>query len=76
MASSKRQTTMGKLNRERKVMEKRERKQEKKAARLAAAEAGLYDPQTGETIIPPRAEVADETGEAETAESEPSTDPT
>ena len=76
MASSKRQTTMAKLNRERKVMEKRERKQEKKAARLAAAEAGLYDPQTGETIIPPRAEVTDETGEAETAESEPSTDPT
>jgi len=79
MASSKRQTTMAKLNRERKVMEKRERKQEKKAARLAAAEAGLYDPQTGETIIPPRAEVADEsdeTGEAETAESERSTDPT
>ena len=67
---------MAKLNRERKVLEKRERKQEKKAARLAAAEAGLYDPQTGETIIPPRAEVADETGEAETAESEPSTDPT
>lgn len=82
MASSKRQTTMAKLNRERKVMEKRERKQEKKAARLAAAEAGLYDPQTGETIVPPRAEVADENGEpgeageAETAESEPSTDPT
>jgi hypothetical protein len=79
MASSKRQTTMAKLNRERKVMEKRERKQEKKAARLAAAEAGLYDPQTGEFVAaPPRAEVADEdgTGEAETAESEPSTDPT
>lgn len=80
MASSKRQTTMAKLNRERKVMEKRERKQEKKAARLAAAEAGLYDPQTGETIIPPRAEVEDdetgEAGEGETAESEPSTDPT
>jgi hypothetical protein len=82
MASSKRQTTMAKLNRERKVMEKRERKQEKKAARLAAAEAGLYDPQTGETIVPPRAEVADENGEAgeadgaETAESERSTDPT
>jgi hypothetical protein len=77
MASSKRQTTMAKLNRERKVMEKRERKQEKKAARLAAAEAGLYDPQTGETIVPPRAAVEeDETGEAETAESERSTDPT
>ena len=79
MASSKRQTTMAKLNRERKVMEKRERKQEKKAARLAAAEAGLYDPQTGETIVPPRAEVEDETddtGEAETAESARSTDPT
>jgi hypothetical protein len=76
MASSKRQTTMAKLNRERKVLEKRERKQEKKAARLAAAEAGLYDPETGESIVPPRAEVADETGEAEAAESEHSTDPT
>jgi hypothetical protein len=73
MASSKRQTTMAKLNRERKVLEKRERKQEKKAARLAAAEAGLYDPETGEAIIPPRAAVD---GEAETAESERSTDPT
>ena len=68
---------MAKLNRERKVMEKRERKQEKKAARLAAAEAGLYDPETGETIVPPRTAVEeDETGEAETAESERSTDPT
>ena len=76
MASSKRQTTMAKLNRERKVLEKRERKQEKKAARLAAAEAGLYDPETGESIVPPRAEVADETDEAATAESERSTDPT
>ena len=76
MASSKRQTTMAKLNRERKVLEKRERKQEKKAARLAAAEAGLYDPQTGETIVPPRADAEDEAGEAETAESERSTDPT
>ena len=75
MASSKRQTTMAKLNRERKVLEKRERKQEKKAARLAAAEAGLYDPETGEAL-PPRSEVDDETGEAETAESEHSTDPT
>ena len=77
MASSKRQTTMAKLNRERKVMEKRERKQEKKAARLAAAEAGLYDPQTGEFVAaPPRADAEDEAGEAETAESERSTDPT
>ena len=76
MASSKRQTTMAKLNRERKVLEKRERKQEKKAARLAAVEAGLYDPETGESIVPPRPAVEDEPGEAETAESEPSTDPT
>ena len=69
MASSKRQTTMAKLN--------RERKQEKKAARLAAAEAGLYDPQTGEFVAaPPRADAEDEAGEAETAESERSTDPT
>jgi hypothetical protein len=75
MASSKRQTTMAKLNRERKVLEKRERKQEKKAARLAAAEAGLYDPETGEALTP-RAEADDETGEAETAEAERSTDPT
>ena len=67
MASSKRQTTMAKLN--------RERKQEKKAARLAAAEAGLYDPQTGEFIAAP-ARPADEQDEAETAESERSTDPT
>ena len=76
MASSKRQTTMAKLNRERKVLEKRERKLEKKAARLAATEAGLYDPETGESIVPPRAQVDDETAEAETAESERSTDPT
>jgi hypothetical protein len=76
MASSKRQTTMAKLNRERKVLEKRERKQEKKAARLAAAEAGLYDPETGESIVPPRTEVAEETDESTTAESERSTDPT
>jgi len=59
MASSKRQTTMAKLNRERKVLEKRERKQEKKAARLAAAEAGLYDPETGEFVAAPAK--ADET---------------
>ena len=71
MASSKRQTTMAKLNRERKVQEKRERKLEKKAARLAATEAGLYDPETGETLTPPAQPQA-----AESAESEPSTDPT
>ncbi len=65
MASSKRQTTMAKLNRERKVLEKRERKQEKKAARLAAAEAGLYDPETGETIIPAPSAEADAEVEVE-----------
>jgi hypothetical protein len=68
MASSKRQTTMAKLNRERKVQEKRERKLEKKAARLAATEAGLYDPETGETIERPaeiQAEEADPEAEPE-----------
>ena len=65
MASSKRQTTMAKLNRERKVLEKRERKQEKKAARLAATEAGLYDPETGEFIARPAQAEADAEPEAE-----------
>ena len=66
MASSKRQTTMAKLNRERKVQEKRERKLEKKAARLAATEAGLYDPETGEFIAAPaKAEDAEADAEAE-----------
>ncbi len=39
MASSKRQTTMAKLARERAVKEKRERKQEKKEERKRAAAA-------------------------------------
>ena len=64
MASSKRQTTMAKLNRERKVLEKRERKLEKKAARLAATEAGLYDPETGEFVERPPAAEADDEAEA------------
>lgn len=45
--ATKRQTTMAKLQRERKVQEKRERKREKKAAVAAAKLAGTYDP-TGE----------------------------
>lgn len=65
MASSKRQTTMAKLNRERKVLEKRERKLEKKAARLAAIEAGLYDPETGETIDRPAEPQAEPEAEPE-----------
>ena len=41
MASSKRKTTMAKLNRERKLLERRQEKQTKKIARkLAAADAG------------------------------------
>jgi hypothetical protein len=40
--SSKRQTTMAKLTRERKVKEKRELKAEKKAAVAAAKAAGTY----------------------------------
>ena len=40
--ATKRQTTMAKLQRERKVQEKRERKREKKAAVAAAKAAGTY----------------------------------
>ncbi|MDQ5821456.1 MAG: hypothetical protein M3540_08455 [Actinomycetota bacterium] len=53
------------------MLEKRERKQEKKAARLAAAEAGLYDPETGETIDrPAEAEAEAEADPAAEAEVE------
>jgi hypothetical protein len=47
-SNAKRQTTMAKLNRERRLKEKREMKQEKKEARKLAAEAGLE----GETVEP------------------------
>jgi hypothetical protein len=43
--SSKRQTTMAKLTRERKVKEKRELKLEKKAAAAAAKAAGMQPPE-------------------------------
>ena len=44
MASSKRKTTMAKLNRERKLLERRQEKQVKKAARKqAAADAQATD---------------------------------
>jgi len=55
---------------------RKKKKQKKKAGGRPAPEAGLYDPETGEAIIPPRGEVDDETDDAETAESERSTDPT
>ena len=45
--ATKRQTTMAKLQRERKVQEKRERKREKKAAVAAAKAAGTYDSTVG-----------------------------
>jgi hypothetical protein len=45
--ATKRQTTMAKLQRERKVQEKRERKREKKAAVAAAKAAGTYDSEIG-----------------------------
>jgi hypothetical protein len=45
--ATKRQTTMAKLQRERKVQEKRERKREKKAAVAAAKAAGTYDSEVG-----------------------------
>ena len=52
--ATKRQTTMAKLQRERKVQEKRERKREKKAAVAAAKAAGTYDSTVG--LEPPAAE--------------------
>ncbi len=48
-SSSKRQTTMAKLARERAVKEHRERKQEKKEARKLAAAEGGADAVTDET---------------------------
>jgi len=56
MAGSKRKTTMAKLNRERKLLEKRAAKQAKKEARKrAAAEEGLaVGPPTSEEVeLPP-----------------------
>jgi len=50
-SSSKRQTTMAKMARERRLQEKRERKAEKKAARKLAAAEGR-DPDAGEEIAP------------------------
>ena len=48
MASSgKRKTTMAKLNRERKLLERRQAKQAKKAARKQAAAENRQDPGTG-----------------------------
>jgi hypothetical protein len=55
MAGSKRKTTMAKLNRERKLLEKRAAKQAKKEARKrAAAEEGLVvdRPASGEVQQP------------------------
>jgi hypothetical protein len=49
-SSSKRQTTMAKLARERALQEKRERKREKKAARKQAAEAEKAEA-AGEGIV-------------------------
>ena len=54
--ATKRQTTMAKLQRERKVQEKRERKREKKAAVAAAKAAGTYDSEIG--LQPPEPDEA------------------
>ena len=43
-SSSKRKTTMAKLNRERKLLERRQEKQSKKAARKQAAADAQADP--------------------------------
>jgi hypothetical protein len=45
-SSSKRKTTMAKLNRERKLVERRQEKQSKKAARKQAAADAQADPTT------------------------------
>jgi hypothetical protein len=50
-SSSKRQTTMAKMARERRLQEKRERKAEKKEARKLAAAQG-QDPESGEDVVP------------------------
>jgi hypothetical protein len=50
-SSSKRQTTMAKMARERRLQEKHERKREKKAARKLAAAEGR-DPEAGEETLP------------------------
>jgi len=66
-SSSKRQTTMAKMARERRLQEKRERKAEKKEARKLAAAQGL-DP---DAIV----DGAAEPGEGDdTAPAEPATD--
>jgi hypothetical protein len=50
-SSSKRQTTMAKMARERRLQEKRERKAEKKEARKLAAAQG-QDPASAEEAVP------------------------
>ena len=46
-SSSKRKTTMAKLNRERKLLERRQEKQARKAARKQAAADASADPTAG-----------------------------
>ena len=48
-SSNKRKTTMAKLNRERRLLERRAEKQAKKAARKQAAQAASVDPPDGST---------------------------
>jgi hypothetical protein len=67
---SKRQTTMAKLTRERKVKEKRELKEEKRAAAAAAKAAGTYS-YDGEPVEAPEMNTADPADEAFAAESTP-----
>jgi hypothetical protein len=47
-SSNKRKTTMAKLNRERRLLERRQEKQAKKAARKLAAAEAQADPTTSE----------------------------
>jgi len=59
---SKRQTTMAKLTRERKVKEKRELKEEKRAAAAAAKAAGTYS-YDGEPVEAPALKSVDSADE-------------
>jgi hypothetical protein len=74
MASSKQKTTMNKLNRERKLRERRLDKEARKVARMnAPAEPEVQFDENGEPIIPePAAEFDAEAAESSSEPAEPS----
>ena len=61
-SSSKRQTTMAKMARERRLQEKRERKAEKKEARKLAAAQGLDPDAPVDETAPAEGDVTPDTG--------------